>query len=61
MKHWGCKRQIILICVFIQLFFYYCAQCAIIQKTAAKNWRAAAWWLEQSCPNEFGKGVWGSM
>jgi transposase len=28
---------------------------ALVQKAAAKNWRAAAWWLERSCPKEFGK------
>jgi hypothetical protein len=28
---------------------------AIIQKAAPDSWRAAAWWLERSCPAEFGK------
>jgi len=30
---------------------------AIIQKAATKNWRAAAWWLERSCPELSEKGV----
>ncbi|WP_319507180.1 hypothetical protein [uncultured Methanolobus sp.] len=28
---------------------------AIIQKAAPHTWQAAAWWLERSCPAEFGK------
>jgi hypothetical protein len=28
---------------------------ATIQKAAPDSWRAAAWWLERSCPAEFGK------
>lgn len=28
---------------------------AIIQKAAEKTWQAAAWWLERTCPEEFGR------
>ncbi|WP_292465891.1 hypothetical protein [Methanolobus sp.] len=28
---------------------------AIIQKAAPHTWQAAAWWLERSCPAEFGR------
>ncbi|MDP2216027.1 MAG: hypothetical protein Q8J68_01890 [Methanolobus sp.] len=28
---------------------------AIIQKAAPHTWQAAAWWLERTCPAEFGK------
>lgn len=28
---------------------------AIIQKAATQSWQAAAWWLERTCPAEFGR------
>lgn len=28
---------------------------AIIQKAAGHSWQAAAWWLERTCPAEFGR------
>ncbi|MDP2217807.1 MAG: hypothetical protein Q8J68_11045 [Methanolobus sp.] len=28
---------------------------AIIQKAATHTWQAAAWWLERTCPAEFGR------
>lgn len=27
----------------------------VIQKAAAKNWTASAWWLERRCPEEWGR------